>query len=251
MGVHMSKTILLRVASIVILTISAGSVCAGWLKDPFDANDALVLLYGGKTWTHANLKKYFDGRSTGYISLAFDASYMENNQEKHIVISHITPNPADDYHCHACTPLVGGAVYVKSKEGWSMESESKIIGWGSSLGEAISLDKIGPERYGIFLAIDDAHQGYETKYINLIIPYQGALDIALQVGFTEKPGPGACGKAAQAQKVGINFVKARDSEYFDVVANIKRNGGRCRKSMPVYRKTARYKFVNGKYEPLF
>ncbi len=247
----MKRNVFLLVVIIVFLTIYGGNL---WsedrkvIKDPFNVNEALLLLYGGNTWTNSNLSGYFEGRSTGYISLAFESSYTENNQEKHVVISHITPEPVDDFKCHACSPAIGGAVFVKVNDGWMLESEKKIIGWSSwSYGEEMRLVKIGSEKYGVMLSIMDVAQGYETKFIKLIVPYNGELNMALSVGFIEKPGSGACGKRAHEQKVELNFDRTSDSDYFDVVAYITRNEGSCQK-LSVHHEADHYRFVRGKYK---
>jgi hypothetical protein len=217
------------------------------IKSPFNPNNALNLLYGGNTFSDASLSKYFHGQSIGYISLAFKSSYIENGQEKHIVISHITPEPADEYVCHACYPLIGGAVFSKAGGGWKMESGSKIIGWGGSFQEEMNLVKIGPDRYGVKLLVEDDSQGYETKLIWLILPHNTELSEALEVGFGEKPGPGACGKRAQKQTVELEMVNAEGSEYFDVISHVKRNNGSCKK-LSAQRETNRYRFISGKYK---
>ena len=217
------------------------------MKEPFDANKAMILLYGGQTWTSSDLKRYFKGQTTGYISVAFESGYNEKNSEKHFVIFHITPEPAEQYMCHACTPLIGGAIYTKIKDSWAIETKSMIIGWGNAFGEKISLVRIGKDRHAIMLLITDAHQGYETKYINLITPYMGVLKVALNVGFGEKPSSGACGEAASEQKVEIKFDETQKSEYFNIVTHIQYNEGTCQK-LTVNKKTAIYKFVKGKYK---
>jgi hypothetical protein len=175
----MNRNLLLLVI-IGILLCSTSNLCAEdtkSLKNPFIPYDALILLYGGKTFEDARLGKYFQGQTTGYISLAFETAYIENGQEKHMVIAHITPEPVDEYFCHACYKLIGGAVFSKTGNVWRIESENKIIGWAGSMicEEKIDLVQVGPHRYGTMLSVEDDFQGYETKLVHLIIPYNGVL----------------------------------------------------------------------------
>lgn len=216
-------------------------------KELFDTNRAMILLYSGQTLTSSDLKQYFKGQTTGYISVAYESGYNENNLEKHVVIFHITPEPAEQYMCHACSPLIGGAIYTKTKDSWAIETKSMIIGWGNAFGEKMSLVRIGKDRHAVMLSISDAHQGYETKYINLIVPYNNKLNVALNVGFIEKPGPGACGEAAPEQKVEIKFDETGNSEYFNISAKIQYNEGPCQQLI-ANKKTAIYKFVKDRYK---
>jgi|GEM_PF-5662880 len=250
----MIKKVCILITVILLIAICVDNVLSKerkTLREPFNPDEALIMLYGGMIWKNYALKNYFKEESTdtGYITLAFESAYIENNKEKHVVISHITPRPYEEYQCHACAHLVGGAVFVKSKNGWSIESKSKIIGWSSDLfHENITLVKIGPDKYGVMLSVDDVYQGYETKYKFMIVSYNNILKKVLDVGFSEKPSHDVCGKGIEEQKVEVEFDKTQDSECFDIIVHIKRNEGSCRTKISVLSETKRYKYVKGKYK---
>ncbi len=141
-------------------------------------------------------------------------------------------------------------MFAKTKEGWEIESQSKIIGWGNALGERLFLVKIGPDKHGVMIRIDDAHQGYEYKHVQLVVPNSGALPVALDIGFDESPGPGACadgGEDLVEQHVKVSFVPGSNPHYFDVLADILENEGTC-DDYATSQTNARYVYANGKYE---
>ena len=214
-----------------------------------DDQEALALLYGGVVWKSDKLKSYFEGQDYGYVSVAFETSYVEQGQNKRVVIVRITPRPAEDYACHACAPVIGGGIFKWSATGWAVESKGEIVGWGNSFGETFSLVEVGPDRYGVLDNITDVHQGYEDKSIRLVISYNGSFRSALNVGFGEKPGPGACEDvSAPEQYAGIQFLRTK-SEFFDVHSKLKFNEGPCEK-FSVRNQAARYRFTRGIYRQL-
>jgi hypothetical protein len=179
----------------------------------FDPQAALTLLYGAETppdipghygaksWRdHKTLRlwrnvevperfaKYYPSEPTGEVYVAFDAPYSEEGIQKHIVIT--ATMPPGGHACHACAPLIGGAVFSQSGEQWVVEAVNKYIAVmgknGETDGESISLAKIGPSRYGVLFQGDDVHQGYMSNYVSLIVPDGQSLVEALSF-FVEGP----------------------------------------------------------------
>jgi hypothetical protein len=228
------------------------SVTEGKITD--DASKALASLYGGLVWKDKILAKYFGGKTTGYLIPVFEKRFTEGETEKYLVLGHITPEPTETYVCHACTPLIGGAIFVKQGSKWVVESKQKIIGWGAGLAQDdISIEKNGPVKYGVLIRIDDAHQGYEDRRERLLVPNQKNLDVALEVGYVEKPGPAACLEGNidfPAQSVEIKFEQGNNAEYFDAVVHVEYNEGVCDKENIRINKTTRYQYHKGKYIPI-
>ena len=86
------------------------------------------------------------------------ASYQTGGQDKTIVIARLTPRPPDEYTCHACVPLIGGAAFVRSETGWKIDSRAQIIGFGNGAEKNFSLAQIGPGRYGVLFRLADRFQ---------------------------------------------------------------------------------------------
>jgi hypothetical protein len=218
-----------------------------------EAKDALLNLYGGGVWVDKNLGGFFKDKTEGYVTPKFEGRFVEGGISKLLVLGYITPEPGEDYQCHECVPLIGGAIFQRQESKWVVESAQKIIGRGDVLetGE-FRLIQIGPEKYGVSIHITDAHQGYEDDRFVVLVPYQGNLNVALDAGFIEKPGDAAFTESNVAllkQDLNIKFELGKNSEYFDAVVRARYNDG---DSQHWVRKdeTKRYQFRDGKFEPI-
>jgi hypothetical protein len=247
LGTAMRRRYLVLICALLLMVHSPNSLGGG--SGHFDGQDALRLLYGSGVWRSDELKSYFQGQSHGYVSLAFEASYIERDQDKHVVLLRITPRPAEQYDCHACTPLIGGGVFRWSGTKWVVESSSRIIGWGNPFGETFTVVEIGPDQHGILDSIADAFQGYETRSIRLIVPYKGAFRSALTIGFSERPGAGACENRSTAEQYADIRFRRADSELFEVDTKLQFNHGSCAK-LSVRKQIRRYRFSGGQYRML-
>lgn len=218
-----------------------------------DANKAFTDLYGGLIWNDKILAQYFQGKTIGYLAPVFEERFTEGGLEKLLVLGHITPEPTESYYCHACYPLLGGAIFLKQGSLWVVESAQKAIGWGGSLSpDIISIFKIGPTKYGVSVRFFDVHQGYEVLKEMILVPYQGHLDVGLDVGYSDKPGPSVCLEDninLPAQSVDIKFEPGINPEYFDAVVHIEYNDGACGQKVKwvAHKETSRYQFKEGRY----
>lgn len=221
-----------------------------------DASKALAELYGGLVWRDSSLSQYFKEEEVGYVAPMFEKRFTEEDVEKLAVIGHITPGPTDDYHCHACSRLVGGAIFRRQGSDWIVESSQMIIGWGGSLSdEVINVVKIGPTKRGISIRVSDVNHGYEFLREEILVPRQGRLDTALNVGYKGQPGPAACldeGISLPNQGLDIRFEPGSDPEYFEAVAHLEYNEGKCSQedSWIAHKETTRYLLQDGKYRPI-
>jgi hypothetical protein len=218
-----------------------------------DANKAFTDIYGGLIWNDKILAQYFQGKTIGYLAPVFEERFTEGGLEKLLVLGRITPEPTESYFCHACYPLLGGAIFHKQGSLWVVESAKKIIGWGGSLSpDVISIFKIGPTKYGVSIRFFDVHQGYEVLKEMILVPNQGHLDVVLDVGYSDKPGPGVCLEDninLPNQNVDIKFEPGINPEYFDAVVHIEYNDGACGHKVKwvAHKETTRYQFKKGRY----
>lgn len=215
-------------------------------------HEALQQLYGGEIWNDPRLSDYFNksqvtgsARTRAYIEVAYETGFTEGGQEKVMVIARLTPEPPQEFTCHACAPLLGGAVFVRTGDAWKIESRTQILGFGNSGGTHFSLDLLGPQRHAVLVRLDDTHQGYEQQRINVIMALEGALVPVLSVGFDESPGADACA-GGKPQSVHLEFKPGSDSTYFDALATIEKNDGDCGHLVPKL-VHEHYRFQNGKY----
>ena len=212
----------------------------------FDPQAALTQLYGGNTWKDPRLARHFSspGSDVVYVSLGFDAPYLEGGHPKHLIVSLLTPEPPEQYSCHACTPLIGAAVFTLAGAKWQIESESTIIE-DVALGHRFSLVKTGPDRYGVLVHQLDSHQGYQLDRIDLLLAYKRIMRQALSIGFNESPSPDACGDGAQ-QSVDLTFNVAGSKEFYDALAVVRENAGQCGHLKATVQRS-RYEYAAGDY----
>ena len=216
----------------------------------FDPKSALTMVYGGTTWKDPKVAQYFNslGADTvtdvAYVSLAFDAPYVEGGQQKHVIVSLLTPRPPEDYYCHACSPLVGAAVLRLTGGRWEVESTSKIIEF-IAIGHGFSLVHAGQDRYAVMLQQKDSHQGYEMNRSDLLLPDNGSIRQVLSIGFDENPSPGACEDASE-QSVNLTFDTVIHKELYDVLTVVRKNEGECGRLKAIVQK-GRYEYSAGAY----
>jgi hypothetical protein len=233
-------------------------------EGPFVVERALEIIYGGSTWQDAELLNdpgYDDGRA--FVAPLFDAAYVEDSVEKHIVIATLTPRPRSQNSCHACSPLQGGAVFRASGDSWEIEAVGRIIGLGHAwygLSSSLRLVRIGPERYGLLHRIEDIHGGYEDKSLELIFAQDGMLAIQFAAPPVSGPGPGACG-IPEEQHLRLTFdgsgvvSREADAGLFDLLVDRRWNDARCRIledavatfEGQVCHRVSRYEFRDGGY----
>jgi hypothetical protein len=232
------------------LNLNSETVTWKYAKVSDDASKAFAGVYGGSKWEDKVLEKYFKGKTTGYVTPKFEEKFTEDGKEKLLVLGYITPEPIDNYGCHACVPLLGGAIFLKQGSGWIPESVNKIIGWGDPLEIGrFGIVLIGPKKYGVAMYISDAHQGYEDVRAEILVPHEGNLNVALDAGYIEKPGEAACmdnKDAVSPQSVDMKFETVNNSDYYDAVVQVQYNDGTCEKFVR-QDKTTRYRLRDGKY----
>lgn len=220
-------------------------------KISVEAKDAFLNLYGGAIWTDKSIGDYFKDKTEGYISPKFEGRFIEGGINKLLVLGYITPD--EDYFCHACVPLVGGAVFQKQESKLVVESAQKIIGWGDVLETGTyELVQIGPDKYGVSIHITDAHQGYQDNKFEILVSYQGKLNIALDAGYVERPGDAACiddNVELPKQDLSLKFEPGKNPEYFDAIVRARYNDGACQHWVRK-EETRRYQFHDGKFEPI-
>ena len=216
-----------------------------------EAKKALIGIYGNSIFIDKRLVKFLKV-DTGYVTPVFEQTFTEGGNKKLLVVGVISdaekPMPA----CHACVPVIGGAIFIKLRDRWVVESEQKVIGWGGPFASEgqISLVHIGKDKYGVSIRNSDMHQGFEYSGVRILVPRNGNLDLALDVSFTDKPSEGACEFSNKLpQSLDVKFEPANRNGYFDAVIRMQYNDGDCNKSVR-YDKTTRYILRDGKYDPV-
>ena len=213
----------------------------------FDPQAALTQMYGGNTWKDPRLTGHVQWKGAAYVayvSLGFDAPYTEGGHPKHVVVSLLTPEPPDQYGCHACTPLIGAAVFTPVGPGWQIESQSLVIEDVAS-GHHFKLVQAGPDRHAVLVHQQDDHQGYELDRIDVLLPYRENIRRALTVGFNESASPDACGDGSP-QSTDLTFDIHSSGELYDALTIVRKNDGECGHLRPTVQQE-RYAYAEGAY----
>lgn len=203
----------------LILALGTGLPAPGLAQDSsrplasfqgeFDPLLALTVVYGAREpWNDARTSRKSFFQSDGdFIEPLYDAAYVENGLDKHVVIATLTPRPRSEYDCHACTPMLGGAVFRRDGNLWRIESKGLKIepghAWFDGKHGRLALVHVGPDRYGLLHQVMDAAGGSERMSASLIFGVDGVLASRLVVPPVMGPGPGACGMPAQHLKVDV------------------------------------------------
>jgi hypothetical protein len=243
----------------------------------FDPLLALAVLYGaGEPRIDARIPRlnYFQ-IGGDFIEPLYEAAYVEGGIDKHVVIATLTPRPRSEYYCHACAPMLGGAVFRRDGEMWTIESGGLKIeqghAWSDDQHEPLMLVRIGPDRYGLLHLVNDVSGGGETKRASLIFGVDGVLASRLAVPPVDGPGPGACGMPTQHLNVNILESAGGDTEvaaiagrtstdsgagFYSLVVDALWNEGRCepveggtraKSSGRACHRTTRYRYREGIY----
>jgi hypothetical protein len=244
---------------------------------PFAVDQALALIYGGTEWDDPRLLRYTRfGGERAFVEPLFDASYVEDGVEKHVVIATLTPQPRSQYACHACSPLLGGAVFRSNGGSWTVEAAGPILEFGHAwygTHSWLELVRIGPDRFGLRHRIADMHGGYEDKSASLIFASDGELAVRFAAPAISGPGPGACGIPGE-QHLGLTADEPdeaderderderdeaaddRGNTLFDILVDARWNDARCRMieddaatfEGQVCHRVTRYRHTDGAYE---
>lgn len=270
----------------LILSLGAGLLAPGLAQEStpprnsfpgeFDPLLALTVVYGAhEPWSDLRASRLgFFQSGADFIQPLYHASYVEGGVDKHVVIATLTPRPRSEYDCHACTPMLGGAVFRREGDMWRIESTGLKIeqghAWFDGLHGRLTLVRVGPDRHGLLQQIDDVAQGNESKRASLIFDVDGVLASRLIAPPVAGPGPGTCGMPAQHLKVDIletgagntnlaavaGRASASEPGFYEVAVDALWNvggceymegGSRARSYGRACHRTTRYRYRDGTY----
>jgi hypothetical protein len=183
---------------IILILFSQGSPLEAQLSssDTPPAQEILPLLYpngvydvgcqcllwppaGQKLTTWPDLFGPFlqDGETLA-IRLKAAYPFVQGGARKYFLITNILP-AQQEYTCHVCVPIVGGAVVTQSGEHWRPEAVSPGIAMMGQFGTGPqpALLAIGPDQYGVVLDEWSGNQGCFNQEFTLVIPIAGKLDV--------------------------------------------------------------------------
>jgi hypothetical protein len=227
------------------------------------ADKAMKLLYGSYNsvtkratveFHRAELMEgTFDDNELVFATPFFQQAYTEGDKEKFIILTGATP---ENHDCHACSPLVGAAIFARSGSGWKVQVAQRSIGryfsWGKT-GDP-KMEKIGGNRQAVAFEWGDGNQGFfgGNFYFLAEIDYS-IREVARFESFEDNSGAigSLIGKGEYINIRGkYELIPRLGAEFFDIKVIYKgRKGtgkGRAAVIKP-YAKVVWYKFIRDKY----
>jgi len=95
----------------------------------------------------------------------FSSLFIQEGQPHYIVLTQTNPEPPQ-HSCHACSPVIGGALFKKIHGEWHLVALNREIIKGGSWGMAPrdkKFIKIGPDRYAVAFFDYYSGQGHSTE----------------------------------------------------------------------------------------
>ncbi len=221
------------------------------IDTPPTPDAALRMVYGGPTWRDERVAAFFGGRSPtlrAEVREVFRARYLEGEVDKLMLVYQLTPGPRDQFRCDACVPALGAAVLAADEAGhWKMRARGLLLmpGMPGSGDEDLQLLQIADERWTLRSRRYDNDRGRESRSERLVIERQGEVQLAADLGFSDKLGPLACGARAAPQSTGVSVLSPGVGPRVEVVLRF--NEGDCASIQPVVQRT-RLELREGRFQ---
>ncbi len=170
----------------------------------FDIAFAMNALYGN--YDAAAGTSTSTAPTTGLEYTNFQAGQKVNVQPFFAAASSVTGEvflaafavPASgEFDCHACAPLIGVAVFVKSGDAWKVEASEKpdIIFGQYGVPPTAQLFQFGPRHSGIELTYTYGGQGVTDSHVIFLVAWNGGFSQAWS-GIVSSDNSGYCGTQA-------------------------------------------------------
>ncbi|WP_241294089.1 lysozyme inhibitor LprI family protein [Burkholderia stabilis] len=164
-------------------------------------------------------------------------SFLEGGKSKKVFVTNSMPQGGG---CHACTGLLGVAVFVRDGDKWKIESNQPYIasmGASGSVGNHFEWVAAGDDVYALVVGGGDMHQGYETTSTTAFLRQKDGK-------FMNIVSDGDTGHSDQESLSSqTTFIKGKDPAHYDVKVAI--SYGLPGKS--VYVADHIYQYSGGKY----
>lgn len=109
------------------------------------------------------LRYKFHGELTAWALL--DASYVEAGTARHLLVTLAQP-VGTPWDCHACSLLVGAAIFSRSNSGWSLTARRFALAEVGEFSEQprATLQPLGPNHFGFRLESDSSGGGTGVEF---------------------------------------------------------------------------------------
>jgi hypothetical protein len=232
-----------------------------WVSD-LTEKQAFMLIFGNynntnKTaiWKNIPIAKennnaYFS-KKIGVVSTVFFQPYHENGKKKFFLLTNTKPIDIP-FECHACRPLLSGAVFSQEKSGWAIEAQQLFMGYDGEYGIApkAKLIQVGRDKFGLILTFKYVSAEMTDEEETLLIPYKKNITTAYQETIYSD-NFNRCGRYIQcaAYSTKIYFDTSKETDFYPMKVTkfgTDNDPEQQNRAVPVNEELI-YKFREGKY----
>lgn len=117
-----------------------------------------------------------------HTDVLFSTSYIEGGINLFFILTQTT---TFENSCHACSPVLGGAVFVLDNNSWRIRTKQEFISniagdWGQISEDVGELEIIGPDKHGVALNIGYGGMGEEYLFKYIIAETANDLRVVFQ-----------------------------------------------------------------------
>jgi hypothetical protein len=221
-------------------------------SEKIDASEATFFKPGGIAIVHPYwVKQINDDGARKVIVLTYAVPGRMSSDGR------VVSDPTFD--CHACSPMVGAAFFVRSESGWKLESSRLLIG---PMGEfakpptEIWQIKIGPRRTGVAVTGRLVSFGRAIAQRWLLVSWNGDVRVAFDRIVADNNSD-SCGSVPQeppcyANSTDLTWVSGKNRDFYDLVVTLHgtdSSGDKSQRAVPV-RTSERMRFIDGAYRAI-
>lgn len=120
-----------------------------------------------------------DGPFPVLVSTKFSKRFWNQNGERWVVLFAVT---VEKHDCHSCAPVLAGALFTKTKDGWRLDSFSEYITQTGSWGNIppITTVKLGANRLGFSIKDTGRDVCESVSILYLISEVNGKLAVVFE-----------------------------------------------------------------------
>lgn len=195
------------------------------IQGEFNVPAALELLYGpydaqsrAATWDDAAVPSDLPWRDnlqwtagkSWVVTAVASFGFSEGGQQKKVLVTNAVP---DGGGCHACTGLLGVAIFKQEGNAWKIDSSQPYVasmGAMGSVGGGFDWTPAGDDKYALIVTGGDMHQGYQTAYTAAFVREKDGKFVQV----VDDADTGA--SDTETVEVQTSFVKGKDPAHYDV-----------------------------------
>ena len=228
----------------------------------------MKLIYGSydssrevSEWRPKRTKSYPSGWPDRIdAGVLLDSPVIESGVPKHLFVTWARPKELSpgEFTCHSCGVLIGIALFSGNADKWRVDASDLQFGEYGEFGEppSISLQPVGPNRYGLLIPSSFGSGGIATDSISVIIRHAGEFLNAFSSEIALSWDDDGCSGTVTVERRESCFAYDGDfemvpnarAEYYDLLLTKRIYRSLSRKN-PMGTTVTRYRFDGSKYIP--